>query len=149
MIILSYEKKILTEEDIAIYEVSKMKVIAIDPEPAELLRLTDSIRKIHSNVSIESFGDPLTAVKFVYGNRVDEIYSVLEMKRMDGFQVARLLLSKYPGIRFRFIVDRPAECTEALCAIAAGFVFRPVSKESLLQAQGDLTPARHERANKG
>ena len=114
-----------------------MKIVAIDPEPAELLRLTDTIRRIRDNASVESFGDPLAAVKFVYGNHVDEIYSVLDMKRMNGFQVAMLLLSKYPGIRFRFVVDRLSECTEELCSIAAGIVLRPVSREALMQAQDD------------
>jgi len=111
--------------------VNDMKILAVDPDPAELLCLTESLRETGGGISVESFCDPLAAVKFAYGNEVDEVYTVLAMKRMRGEQMAALLRKRNPGIRFRFIVDGGAPCTDELRSLADGFIFRPFSRKTL------------------
>lgn len=111
-------------------EAEALKIVAVDPDPKELLLLADGIRMSGGNVSVESFGDPLAAVKFIYSNHVDAVYTVSRMNRMNGLQLASLLHSRFPDMLFSFVVDGTADCTAELRALADGFIFRPVSRRS-------------------
>ena len=114
-----------------------MKVVAVDPDPAELLQLTDSIRKVYSDVSVESFKDPLLAVKYVFGNPVDAVYTVTGMKRMSGFELAKLMRGIRPDLRLHFIAGSETERIDAMRMMAESCILRPVSAEALRSAAAE------------
>ena len=118
-------------------EAGALKVVAVDPDPKELLLLADGIRMSGRNISVESFGDPLAAVKFIYANHVDAVYAVPRMNRMSGLQLAVLLHRRFPNMLFSFVVDGAADCTEELRALADGFIFRPIHRKSCVFAASE------------
>lgn len=118
----------------SVCEVAILKLVAIDPDPYELCALTENLRRLCDGVSVECFGDPLAAVKYIYDNRVDAVYTVLAMKRMTGWQVASVVLEKKPDIRFGFIGDGAADFTDEIRAAACACIVRPVTKAALARA---------------
>lgn len=111
-----------------------MRVLAVDPDPEELKRLTECIREIHGNALVEPFGDPLMAVKYGVNNPVDAVYTVTAMRRLNGFEMMQILHSFQGEIAFHFIAGSEAEKIEALRLAADSCIFRPISAEAFRRA---------------
>lgn len=112
-----------------------MRIVAVDPVPEELLELTDSISKVHEGAIVEGFGDPLLAVKYAYGTKVDALYTVTAMKRMSGFELGKLLRVHDQRIQLHFIGNSEREKIDAMRLMADSYITRPVTAEALRLAE--------------
>ena len=77
-----------------------MKIIAVDPNPEKLMRLSAEIRKsTPPGSSVECFCDPLYAYQYSFYHPVDALYAVARMGRLTGLELAENMRSRYPALR--------------------------------------------------
>ena len=112
-----------------------MNIVVTDPDPAEQELLRELLRGQYARDNVLCFSDPLLAVKFAAGNPVDVLYTVTDMKRLNGFELAKMLRSFAPGLKLCFVADTERERTDAMRLMAESCILRPVTREAFLQAQ--------------
>lgn len=86
--------------------------------------------------SVICFADPLLAVKYGVNNLMDVLYTVTDMKRLNGFEFGKMLGSFRPDTRLHFIADTEQERTDAMRLMAENCILRPVTAEALRRAVG-------------
>lgn len=111
-----------------------MRILAIDPDAAELAVLTESIRTAYREALIEPFRDPLMAVKYGANHPVDAVYTTTNMRRLSGFELVKLLRCFNPNIASHFIADTEAERIDAMRLLADSCILRPVTADALRRA---------------
>ena len=111
-----------------------MKILAVDPDPAELAVLTESIKEIRADAVVVAFADPLMAVKYGANNPVDAVYTAAAMRRLSGFELVKLLRGFNPDIMSNFIADTEAERTDAMRLMAESCILRPVTADAIRRA---------------
>ena len=113
-----------------------LKVIAVDPNSEDLLRLSESIRRITPpGTSVECFRDPLFAHQYACLNPVDALYALAEMNHMNGFEIARFLRGKYPQIEVYLLWQNDDYQRDAQRLGADGYIVKPVTPEALRLAR--------------
>lgn len=114
-----------------------MKILAVDPDPAELAVLTESIKEIRADAVVVAFADPLMAVKYGANNPVDAVYTATDMRRLSGFELVRLMRGFQPDIRFHFIAESEAEKIDVMRIQAESCIIRPVTADALRRAAAE------------
>lgn len=114
-----------------------MNIVVTDPDLDEQEVLLGLLRQLYASASVICFADPLLAVKYGANNPVDMLYTVTDMKRLNGFELGKMLRSFRPGIQLHFIADTEQERTDAMRLMAESCILRPVTAETLRRAVGD------------
>jgi len=112
-----------------------MNILVADPDPEEQRLLSEYLRQNNAPSSITCFADPLLAVKFGANNLVDELYTVAGMRRLSGFELAKMLRVFSPAVRLHFIADTEQERTDAMRLMAESCILRPVTENKLRSAE--------------
>ncbi len=116
-------------------EVEDTNIVVADPNMEEQKLLLALLRRRGGTANITCFSDPLLAVKYGANNPVDALYTVADMKRLSGFELAKLLRSFSPGMRMHFIADTEQERIDAMRLMAEGCVLRPITADKLELAE--------------
>ena len=117
-----------------------MKVMAVDTDPVELIRLSESIRKTTPpGTSVECFRDPLFALQYAYDNQrqVDILYTVAQMQRLSGFDLARQMSKTSPELRVCLLWDNDEFREDAQRLGADGYIIKPPTMEALQKAHDE------------
>lgn len=115
-----------------------MKIIAVDPDPAELLRLSAKLRMITPpGSSVECFGDPLYAYQYSFYHDVDALFAVARMSRMTGLELAENIRSRFPQARIFLLWRDDTFRQVALQSGADGYLLTPPSVDTLRKAMED------------
>jgi len=75
------------------------------------------------------------AIKYAANTTVDALYTVTAMKRVNGFELGKILRNFNPGIKLNFITDTPQEQTDAMRLMAESCITRPFTMESFFCAK--------------
>lgn len=115
-----------------------MKIIAVDPDPGKLMRLSAEIRRsTPPGSSVECFCDPLYAHQYSFYHPVDALYTVARMGRLTGLELAENMRARYPGLRV-FILWPNDEFRQAAERLEAdGYLITPVTADALKRAMED------------
>jgi two-component SAPR family response regulator len=114
-----------------------MNVLIVDPDQTERKTLCEFLTDIYHLEDIQSFTDPLMAIKYSANTTVDVLYTVTTMNRVNGFELGKILRNFNPDIRLNFIADVEQERTDAMRLMAERCILRPVTSESLSPAEQD------------
>lgn len=111
-----------------------MRILIVDDEPAALRRLATLIEEIDPAglEIVGEAGDGLSAIELAHERRPDVILLDISMREVDGFDVARHLLTPRPLIIFQTAHHHFA--LEAFEHEALDFVVKPIRKERLAAA---------------
>jgi len=112
-----------------------MDILIVDPDLSEQNKLTQILFELHSTARIHSFADPLLATKYGANNRVDALYTVPRMRRLNGFELGKLLRSLQPDMELHFIADDESGRQDAMRIMADSYTLRPVTAEALSRAE--------------
>jgi len=115
----------------------KVNVMIVDPDQGEQKTLQGLLTRIYESVDIKSFADPLMAIKYGANNPVDVLYAATAMRRVNGFELGKILRNFHPGIKLNFIADDEKEKTDAMRLMAESCILRPITAESLSPAEYD------------
>ena len=112
-----------------------MNILVVDPDPGERRKLSVLLGQLYDMSEVNSFGDPLMAVKYGVNNHVDALYTVSSMNRLSGFELGKLLRELHPKIELHFIADDDRGKRDAMRIMADSYITRPVTAEALRLAE--------------
>ena len=115
-----------------------MKIVAVDPNPEELLRLSVKIRGItRPGTSVECFCDPLYAYQYAFHHEIDALFAVAQMGRLSGLELAARIRQSSPAARIFILWCDDTLRQEALQRGADGYLLTPVTADALREAMED------------
>lgn len=115
-----------------------MKIIAVDPDPGALMRLSAEIRRsTPPGASVECFCDPLYAHQYSFYHPVDVLYAAARMGRLTGLELAKKMRARYPGLRVFILWPNDEFRQEAQRLEADGYLITPVTADTLKKAMED------------
>ena len=80
-----------------------MKVLLVDDEQLQLLRLNDAVKKVLPDAEIFSYNNPMKALEETAETPLDLAFLDIEMPGLNGIQLAKKLKTKYPLIKVKEI----------------------------------------------
>ena len=106
-----------------------MKILLVDDEELQLLRLENACKKVMPESEFFSFTNPL---KVVESNiNFDLAFLDIEMPGLNGIQLAKKLKSINPKIRVIFVTAYNSYALEAYRVHASGYITKPVNENKI------------------
>ena len=109
-----------------------MRIILVDDESLQLIRLDNAVRKIFDESNeILVYTNPVTAWKENEDKIVDIAFLDIEMPIINGVQLAKRLKKVNPLVNIIFVTAYDNYALEAYKIHASGYVTKPVSLENI------------------
>ncbi len=109
-----------------------MKVLLVDDENLQLLRLETEVKKVIKDESeIISFSNPVEASKYIEQNKIDIAFLDIEMPVINGIKLAKLLKTSNPLVNIIFVTAYDKYALSAYQLHASGYLSKPVNEEKI------------------
>ena len=109
-----------------------MKILLVDDEELQLIRLTDEVKKVLPiETIIYSFLNPLEALKKVKDLKIDIAFLDIEMPVINGINLAKELKKINPTINIIFVTAYNSYALDAYKLHASGYLTKPVSASKI------------------
>ena len=105
-----------------------MKVLLVDDEKLQLMRLEGAVKKVLPDAEILSYINPLEAYSQNEDNQIDIAFLDIEMPGLNGVMLAKKLKAINPKINIIFVTAYDNYAREAMKLHASGYVSKPVSE---------------------
>lgn len=115
-----------------------MDIIAVDDEKLALESLVDEIRKAVSDGEIHGFRSPQKALEFMNLYSCDIAFLDIEMRGMNGIELAKKMKIMNPKINIIFTTGYSEYTGEAFSLHASGYVMKPVTSEKIQAEMQEL-----------
>lgn len=109
----------------------KYSCIIVEDNILERDALAINIRKIHDLVLKESLADGMEAVQYLRDNRVDIVFSDIDMPDLSGIELLKSI--KNPPV-FIFISSHPEHAAESFNLDVIDYIVKPAKLERLIKA---------------
>lgn len=109
-----------------------MTILVIDNNKERLAQTSGILRRLFANDSILEQQDPLGAVRYLCHNPVDMMFAALEMRPMDGIQLAQTVKKVRRNMKV-YITSGPKSLEEEMLFEdeADGFLSDPLTEHNL------------------
>lgn len=109
-----------------------MRILAVDDEKLMLEALTGAIKEAMPDALLAQFRSAKEALEYADENEIDVAFLDIRMRGMDGLELARKLLEKYPSLNVIFCTGYDEYISEAFREIRCnGYITKPVDAESV------------------
>ena len=108
-----------------------MKLLLVDDENLQLIRLEKTIKKIMPDAECFSFTNPKKAYEDTENEKLDIAFLDIEMPLISGISLAKKLKKNNPLINIIFVTAYDNYALDAYNIHASGYVMKPVSEEKL------------------
>lgn len=108
-----------------------MRVLLVDDESLQLLRLENVCKKVLPSASFASFSNPLLAVKAAEKEKADLAFLDVEMPGMNGIALAKKLKSINPLTKIIFVTAYDNYALDAFKVHASGYIVKPVYEAAI------------------
>lgn len=109
-----------------------MKILLVDDEELQLLRLENEAKKVLPNdTEIFKFSNPLEAHKFAKDKKIDIAFLDIEMPGLNGIQLARELKKINPQVNIIFVTAYDRYALDAYKIHASGYLTKPVKADKI------------------
>ncbi len=115
-----------------------MKILLVDDEELQLLRLEKAVKEAVKDAEILSFSNPLEAFDRCRDEALDLAFLDIEMPGINGIQLAKRLKKARPSINIIFVTAYPQYALEAFSLHASGYLTKPVSKQKVIEELNHL-----------
>ena len=125
-----------------------MRILLVDDEELQLLRLVNTVKSVLKDEEILSFSNPDKALEEAKKNRIDLAFLDIEMPHLNGIQLAKKLKAIHPQTKVIFVTAYDNYAFDAFKVHASGYVTKPVNvdkiKKELEQLEGlvELKPTK-------
>lgn len=109
-----------------------MNIIATDDEALALISLTKAIEAAVPDAVVTGFQKAREALEFAIEHPVDIAFLDIQMRGLDGIELAKRLKEIHPNVNIVFVTGYTQYATEAFTVRASGYVMKPASKEKIL-----------------
>lgn len=104
-----------------------MKVLLVDDEELQLIRLKESVEHVLKGVEIFAYTNPRQALDENKNKDVDIAFLDIEMPTINGMMLAKSLKEHNPKINIIFVTAYDHYALEAMKMHASGYVTKPVN----------------------
>ena len=115
-----------------------MKIIAVDDEKIALQGLIASIQKAAPNADIHGFRLAGEAIAHMESNPCDVAFLDIEMKGMNGVELAEKLKAINPNVNIIFATGFGSYRDAAFDLHASGYLIKPITEESVKRELNNL-----------
>lgn len=115
-----------------------MKIIAVDDEKIALQGLLLSLQKAAPNAEIFGFRSATEAIAHMEEDPCDVAFLDIEMKGMNGVEVAKRLKAANPNVNIIFATGFASYRDAAFDLHASGYLIKPITAESIKRELEDL-----------
>lgn len=115
-----------------------MVILAVDDERLALENLAGVIRKVCDNAEVYPFLKAKDALIFAEENVCDVAFLDIEMREINGIDLAKELKRYNPQINIVFTTGYSEYATQAFDLRASGYVMKPVTEEKIKTELEDL-----------
>ncbi|MBQ2240733.1 MAG: response regulator, partial [Clostridia bacterium] len=115
-----------------------MKIIAVDDEKIALQGLVASLQKAAPNADIHGFRLAGDAIAHMESDPCDVAFLDIEMKGMNGVEVAEKLKSINPDVNIIFATGFGAYRDAAFDLHASGYLIKPITEENVKRELDNL-----------
>ncbi|MDY6276227.1 MAG: response regulator [Bacilli bacterium] len=125
-----------------------MRILLVDDEELQLLRLVNTVKSVLKDEELLSFSNPDKALEEAKKNRIDLAFLDIEMPHLNGIQLAKKLKAINPQTKVIFVTAYDNYALDAFKVHASGYVTKPVNvdkiKKELEQLEGlvELQPTK-------
>ena len=110
-----------------------MTVVCVDDHPVMLKGLSESIRQLLPDASIQAFRRAEEAFGFAKENGCDVLISEIELGDLNGIMLARKMKKLNPRVNIIFLTvcDEREHAKEVFEIRPSGYLVKPANKEQL------------------
>ena len=108
-----------------------MKILLVDDEKLQLLRLEDSVKSVVKDADIFSFINPLEALEKSKQEQIDIAFLDIEMPKTNGIMLAKSIKVINPKVNIIFVTAYDNYALDAYNLHASGYVSKPVNAEKI------------------
>ena len=108
-----------------------MKILLVDDEHLQLLRLEDIVKKILPDAEILSFTNPKQAYDETVGMKFDIAFLDIEMPLINGIELAKKLKKNNPLINVIFVTAYNNYALDAYNIHASGYIMKPAKADKV------------------
>lgn len=114
-----------------------MTILTVDPNSKDLNHLTNCLSLLHPGDKVRSYSDPMLAYQYAFNHKVEAVYAAVNMKRLDGLTLAKMLREDQPDMRIYLVAKDNAHRVDAIRVMADGYLVKPVTATTILQQEAD------------
>ena len=115
-----------------------MKILLVDDEELQLLRLEGAIKNILPKEEFLTYTNPLKALEETQNTQIDLAFLDIEMPGINGIQLAKKLKSVNPLIKIIFVTAFNDYALEAYKIHASGYITKPVNENKIKEEIDEL-----------
>ncbi|MBR6072467.1 MAG: response regulator [Acholeplasmatales bacterium] len=108
-----------------------MKILLVDDEQLQLIRLENTVKKVLPDAEILSFTNPKKAYEDTIDMKLDIAFLDIEMPLINGINLAKKLKKNNPFINVIFVTAYDKYALDAYNIHASGYVVKPVKVEKV------------------
>ena len=108
-----------------------MKVLLVDDEELQLLRLENSVKDVLKDVELFVFNNPEKALEEAKKTRIDLAFLDIELGLTNGIDLCNELLEINPRMNIIFLTAYPEYSIKAWNTKASGFMVKPITLEGV------------------
>lgn len=110
-----------------------MNIVAIDDEKLALEALVCAIEEALPKVGVKAFRDPNELMGFAKENGVDIAFLDIEMRGINGLELAKRLKKSCPLVNIIFVTGYSQYALDSFSLRASGYLLKPVTAAHILE----------------
>lgn len=110
-----------------------MKLLLVDDEELQLMRLEESVKKVLPQAELFCYTNPVQAYEENKDRQIDIAFLDIEMPKFNGISLAKSFKAINPKINIIFVTAYDDFALEAMKLHASGYVTKPVNEERIRQ----------------
>ena len=117
-----------------------MRILLVDDEQLQLLRLENACKKVLPDGEYFSYTNPIQAIEKSQDKMIDIAFLDIEMPKFNGIQLAKKLKKINPNTKIIFVTAYNEYALEAFKVHASGYITKPVNESKIkeeIDALGD------------
>lgn len=121
-----------------------MTIVAVDDEKLAMEGLVTAIEKAVPDTKVFGFRNAENVLSFIEENSCNIAFLDIEMRKMNGIELAKRLKLKQPDINIIFTTGYSEYTVDAFALHASGYVMKPITSEKISREIADLRhPVEH------
>ena len=116
-----------------------MRILLVDDEQLQLLRLQGAVEKALPGSEILTFTNPVKAFQDSGDEKLDLAFLDIEMPVLNGIKLARKLKERDPGTKIIFVTAYDSYALDAFKVHASGYVSKPVNADKITSEINELS----------
>ena len=116
-----------------------MKIILVDDEELQLMRLESACKKVLPDATYFSYTNPITVIEKNKDNKFDLAFLDIEMPGINGIQLAKKLKKINPLMKVIFVTAFNEYALEAFKIHASGYIMKPVNEAKIKEEIDELS----------